>query len=788
MMIRRLSQRLRLHFFAVLALSILAQPASAQDGGFSQEQARLVAASSTGTAQQGTSVATSPDGNTVVVGGVGDNTNVGAAWIFTRSNNGTWTFLQKLVGNDSVGTSRQGSSVALSADGNTIIVGAKDDTSYGVVRIFTRSGNVWTQQGPKLVGVDGWHPSNYFWQGNSVALSADGNTALVGGPGQAGSLGAAFVFVRSGGAWTQQSVGALRGSDAVGGTQQGFAVALSADGNTAIVGAPTDNNNTGTAFVYTRSGGSWSQQGAKLSGSDAVPGSKQGGAVALSSDGNTALIGAPNDNNSVGAVWVFTRTAGVWSQQGLKLSNSGFSGERLGYSVSLSADGNTALTGIPYYFNNIGAAAIFRRTAGVWGLQGQIRGYSSVGTAVQGFSVALAQNGSTAILGGPGESGSVGAAFILIAPPTITNVTPASGPVAGGTNVSITGTFLTGTTSVNFGGVPATNVNIVNAGTITATTPAHAFGTVNVDVNSPHGTGTDYDVFTYTRTATTTSLGSATNPSVFGQSVTFTATVTGATPTGTVTFKDGATALCSAVALTTGQAQCISGALAVGSHSMTAVYSGDSTNANSTSSIVNQVVNKANTTTVIGTHTPNPSTVGLPIAVAATVSVTAPGAGTTGGTITVSDGTANCVITLPATSCNLTPTSTGAKTLTAIYSGNGSFNGSTSPGVSHTVNINSTSTVLGASANPSAFGQSVTFTATVTGLTPTGTVTFNDGATALCSAVALTTGQAQCISGALTVGSHNMTAVYSGDSRNATSTSSILTQVVTDIFASGFEP
>ena len=82
----------------------------------------------TGTAQQGSSVSVSPDGNTAVVGGVGDNTNVGAAWVFKRANDGTWTTLQKLLGNDSVGLSRQGTSVALSADGNTIIVGAKDDT------------------------------------------------------------------------------------------------------------------------------------------------------------------------------------------------------------------------------------------------------------------------------------------------------------------------------------------------------------------------------------------------------------------------------------------------------------------------------------------------------------------------------------------------------------------------------------------------------------------------------------------------------------------------------------
>jgi len=96
-------------------------------------------------------------------------------------------------------------------------------------------------------------------------------------------------------------------------------------------------------------------------------------------------------------------------------------------------------------------------------------------------------------------------------------------------------------------------------------------------------------------------------------------------------------------------------------------------------------VNKASTSTTLGTHTPNPSLVGAPIAVAASVAVTAPGAGTPTGTITVSDGSANCLITLPATGCSLTPTSAGAKTLTATYAGDSDFSGSASAEVGHTI-------------------------------------------------------------------------------------------------------
>ena len=191
---------------------------------------------------------------------------------------------------------------------------------------------------------------------------------------------------------------------------------------------------------------------------------------------------------------------------------------------------------------------------------------------------------------------------------------------------------------------------------------------------------------------TTTTLASNANPSSSGASVTFTATVTGTAPTGSVNFKDGATSLagCSAVALTgSGNARtaaCSTSALTAGTHSMSAAYGGDAGNVASTSSALSQVVNKAATVTTISAHTPNPVNVGMPIAVIAGVSVTFPGSGSPSGTITVSDGTANCVITLPATACSLTPLTVGAKTLTAVYAGDANFTGSTSPGVAQTVN------------------------------------------------------------------------------------------------------
>jgi hypothetical protein len=180
-------------------------------------------------------------------------------------------------------------------------------------------------------------------QGWSVALSADGNTALVGGYSDNNSAGAVWVFARSGSVWSQQG-SKLVGTGATSNAEQGWSVALSADGTTALVGGVSDNSgNTGATWVFTQSGGVWSQQGSKLVGTGAVN-ARQGNAVALSSNGNTALVGGRNDNTNVGAAWVFTRSGSVWSQQGSKLVGTGAVGSALqGTSVALSADGNTAV-------------------------------------------------------------------------------------------------------------------------------------------------------------------------------------------------------------------------------------------------------------------------------------------------------------------------------------------------------------------------------------------------------------------------------------------------------------
>jgi hypothetical protein len=147
----------------------------------------------------------------------------------------------------------------------------------------------------------------------------------VGGPRDNSDVGAAWIFTRSGGVWTQQGAklvgtGALNSPVAA---QQGGSVSLSADGNTAIVGGPFDNSNIGAAWVFTRSGGVWTQQGAKLVGTGYATGQYgvvyQGASVAVSGNGNTAILGGSTDNSYVGAAWAFTRSGGLWTQQGSTL-------------------------------------------------------------------------------------------------------------------------------------------------------------------------------------------------------------------------------------------------------------------------------------------------------------------------------------------------------------------------------------------------------------------------------------------------------------------------------------
>jgi phosphodiesterase/alkaline phosphatase D-like protein len=386
-----------------------------------QQGSKLTGGGEAGEGVFGLSSAISANGKWVLVGGPADNNATGAVWAFTRSG-ATWVQQgSKITGGGEVGEAQFGYTLALSEDGSTALIGGAKDNGNGAVWVFTRSGSTFTQQGSKLTGSEEvGSPVHFGCCG--VALSADGNTALVGGYGDNASVGAAWVFTRSGSTWTQQGPKLTAGGE-VGAALFGYAVALSSDGNTALIGGGADKSRAGAAWVFTRSGSTWTQQGSKLTPSGETGAGQFGYALALSSDGNTALIAAGADNTNVGAAWTFTRSGSTWSQLGSKLTASEEIGEgHFGCcSVGLSGDGTTAL--IPSDADNagVGAAWEFTRSGATWTQEGsKITGGEEVGAAAFGRSLALSAAGTTAVIGGFADNESIGAAWMFssVAAPT----------------------------------------------------------------------------------------------------------------------------------------------------------------------------------------------------------------------------------------------------------------------------------------------------------------------------------------------------------------------------------
>jgi uncharacterized delta-60 repeat protein len=288
---------------------------------------------------------------------------------------------------------------------------------------------------------------------------------------------------------------------------------------------------------------------------------------------------------------------------------------------------------------------------------------------------------------------------------------------------------------------------------------------------------------------TTTSVSSSANPSVFGQSVTFTATVAAVspgagTPTGTVTFLDGGSSIGTGNLNGSGVATLSISALSVGSHTITASYGSD-TNYNGSSGSLNsnpQVVNKANSATTL-TSSNNPSILNQSVTFTATVSASAPGAGMPTGTVTFLDGGSSIgtgTLSSGVATLSTSALTVGNHTITTTYAGDGNFNPSAGSltGNPQVVNKLPTTTTLTSSQNPAKFGQSVTFTATVaptppgTG-TPTGTVTFLDGGSSIGTGNLNGSGVATFASSTLAVGNHTITANYAADPTFASSTGSL---------------
>ena len=355
--------------------------------------------------QFGGSVAIS--GNTAIIGA---NANAGAvagtgfASVYVR-NGSSWVLQQKLTASDGAVEDAFGSAVAIAGD--TIVVGAFSDSvgtnqSQGSAYVFVRSGTTWTQQ-QKLTASDG---ASFDIFGRSVAIAGD--SVVVGAASSNVSTnvdqGAAYVFVRSGTTWTEQ----IKLTAADGAASDFFGDSVAIAGDTVIVGATEDtagaNTQQGSAYVFVRSGNTWSQE-QKLTAGDGTAFDYFGFSVALS--GNTAVVGTLQDigtNFQQGSAYVFVRSGSTWTQQQKLLADDGAAGDSFGNSVSVMGD--TIMLGAAGDTNGTnarqGSAYVFSRSGTTWTQQQKLT--ATDGGAEDSFGASVAITTDAAIIGSLGDT------------------------------------------------------------------------------------------------------------------------------------------------------------------------------------------------------------------------------------------------------------------------------------------------------------------------------------------------------------------------------------------------
>ncbi|HTL32272.1 MAG TPA: hypothetical protein VL326_04065 [Kofleriaceae bacterium] len=441
----------------------------------------------------GFTVAISGDGNTIAASALGESSaatgingnaadnsapNAGAVYVFVRSGS-AWVRQAYIKASNTGADDLFGQMLALSADGNTLVVGAYQEdsaatgvngndadntaTDAGAAYVYTRTGTTWSQQAYlKASNTDAG--DNY---GGKVAMSADGNAVLVGAVYEASSAtgvggnqtddsmmmaGAAYVYTRAGTTWSQQAY--IKATNTGARDDYGDSMCISADGATLAIasfaedsaamgvdGNQADNSapDSGAVYVYTRSGTVWTPQ-AYLKASNSSSGDLFGNRIcALSSDGTTLSVGASQENSAAtgidgdqqnnsatgaGAVYMFTRAGTTWSQQAyIKAPNTDV-GDLFGFQSALSASGNTLFVGAPHedsaaagidgdLTNNslpdAGAAYLYTRSDGVWTYRAYLKALAPSGPGEFAFSLATSASGRTLVVGHPDTTNLTGA-------------------------------------------------------------------------------------------------------------------------------------------------------------------------------------------------------------------------------------------------------------------------------------------------------------------------------------------------------------------------------------------
>jgi hypothetical protein len=360
-------------------------------------------------ANTGTSVAMSGDGMTLAIGAPyysGYSTQTGGVCIMTNDGYGNW-FQQ---GSPLIGTQVNfGISVGISNDGNVLVVGYSSyNNGIGAAFVYTRNGSVWDADNPTILSL-----SQTSVQGFSVAMSSDGKTIVYGAPGDNSGLGAAWVFMNVGGVWKQQGP-KLVGTGFVGSNvRQGEVVTISGDGKTIASSGYQDNNEVGAVWVFTKnSTGGWNQQGSKITAPSDTNPNYFGEGVAFSYDGNTMAVSV----QSTYAAWIYHRShSGTWDAGTGIILQATSSPTPVGYSVALSYDASVLSIGLPADDNDVGGVWVLRNISGNYMQQGT----GFVGTPIfsglmyQGYSVSMSSDGTLVASGGPQWNNQIGAAWVF---------------------------------------------------------------------------------------------------------------------------------------------------------------------------------------------------------------------------------------------------------------------------------------------------------------------------------------------------------------------------------------
>ena len=340
------------------------------------------------------------DGDILVVGATGDDeggNNAGSAYIFNRIND-NWSLQAMLTASDAAADDAFGSAVSVS--GETVVIGSPGDddggSASGSAYVFVRNGTDWFEEA-KLTAFDGTSDNSF---GSSLAISGD--SVVIGSIGDdenGADSGAVYIFTRAGIIWSQQAK--LTAADAVAGAIFGLSVSI--DDDYVIVGAPQDNengNNSGSAYIFTRTGSVWNQQ-AKLTPDDAATGDQFGFSVAIWY--NTVAIGAPGNDDGgdeSGSAYIFSRFISNWSQETKLTAYDAAANDQYGYSLALDDDFLViGAVGEDYRASNTGAAYLYTGFLSSWSLETKLTALGAQIDDQFGWSTAI--SGETLIVGAP---------------------------------------------------------------------------------------------------------------------------------------------------------------------------------------------------------------------------------------------------------------------------------------------------------------------------------------------------------------------------------------------------